>query len=573
MRLQSFTIFFLLIVQALQGQNTADLQQKFEAIDQRFQQYNRAGSPGFAIGIIKDGTLIFSKGYGHANLDYNIPISDSSLFYIGSMAKQFTTAALLILEAEGKIDFTQTVQTYLPDFPVYEQPITVKHLIHHTSGIRGTNSLQLLQGVDLQFEEVFDTDDLHDLIVAQKELNFPPGQQYRYSSGCYAVLAKVVEAISGKDFRTFLEEKIFNPLGMDHTFVCDDHNEVIPNRVTSYWQIGDQKWERRSVIFDAYGDGGIMTCVNDLVQWDKAFYEDLLGVEHFADKMYTRGILNNGDTIGYAFALNISNYKGQPVIYHNGGMLGYRVDMMRFPEQQFSVIALANGAGMYPTSESVRIANIFLKDVFEENSINPSQLTANEIIPSSPDINKLEQMTGYYWRDDVNNYRRITRSNDSIFLDYGSLRGKVYLKPTGNHRFAITDTNPIDFIRWSKDLKRTVLEFHHGNVKIPLRKFNPTPPQQLSDVTPYVGKYYSPELGATYNFHIINNEFRLQVNDNKALTLFPISEKSRIVWNGKKMCWLGFGEIKFQVEADGKVNSFRIGDSRVAGVEFVRTEK
>ncbi len=287
------------------------------------------------------------------------------------MAKQFTTAALLILEAEGKLDFKRPVQAYLPAFPEYAWPITLQHLVHHTSGIRETNSMQLFQGIDPQFEEVFDTDDLVELVLQQKELNFAPGSEYRYSSGGYAVLAKIVEKVSGKPFPEFVEERIFRKLGMYDTRVSDDHNEIIPNRAVSYWPQGEGQWERRSQVFDAYGDGGIITTVRDLLEWDKAFYEDRLGVENFAEKMYQKGRLNSGEEIEYARALQIREFRGQRYITHNGGMLGFRVDMIRFPDKKLFKLIFCRRKGPVLGSDEInkeRIAALWARNLMKSGS-------------------------------------------------------------------------------------------------------------------------------------------------------------------------------------------------------------
>ncbi len=391
----------------------------YERIDELFEIFNQNESPGYALGIIKHGELVYAKGYGKANLEYSIPLSDSSAFYIGSMAKQFTTAALLILESQGKIDLNKAVNHYLSEFPQYEHEITINHLIHHTSGIRETNSLQLFQGIEPKFEEVFDTEDLYELILAQEELNFKTGEEFRYSSGGYAVLALLVERVSNMPFRAFLDKNIFSPLGMESTFVCDDHNEIVKNRAVSYWPVGNGNYERRSQVFDAYGDGGIITTVKDLVKWDAAFYDDQLGIKNFSSKMYQKGRLNNGDEIEYARALQIRNYKGLQMITHNGGMLGFRVDMVRFPEVNTSIILLGNSAFLDPTGDILKVADLYLKNELKEiEEIKQGQKDETEV---KVETNILNQYVGYYWTDDTNYFRRISKRQDSLFLDNGNL--------------------------------------------------------------------------------------------------------------------------------------------------------
>lgn len=535
---------------------------EFEKVDEFLNEF-QGNRPGYALGIVRDGKLIYSKGYGLANLDYGIPISDSSAFYIGSMAKQFTTASLLILESEDRIDFDAPVRNYLPEFPKYKQEITISHLIHHISGIRETNSLQLFQGIDRKFEEPFTTNDLYELVLAQQKLNFLPGEEYRYSSGGYAVLVKIVEQVSGQSFRSFVRTRIFEPLSMTSTVVSDNHNEIIPNRAVSYWPVSENKYERRSHVFDAYGDGGIITTVRDLANWDKAFYADLLGVGNFAEKMYQKSRLNNGDTIDYAMALNVWDYKGQKVVQHNGGMLGFRVDMVRFPELNTSIILLGNSAYLDPTGDALKIAEIIMNDSFQDKK--PSDIEKEiSTITVSPD--NLFQLSGYYWTDQTNFFRRITLQNDSLFLDSGNPDHKQYLLPISQNEFVIQGSDPSTHLRF--DINDVDLTINNGNLKRFFRRFDPNPPKSLNEILPYIGVYNSIELESTYKIFQENNAIFLGINNKNPRQIFPLPEQSEMVWNGNKMLWIGFGELKFEFDENGIVKGFTIGDSRVSGVKF-----
>lgn len=535
---------------------------EFEKVDEFLNQFE-GNRPGYALGIIKDGKLIYSKGYGLANLDYGITISDSSAFYIGSMAKQFTAAALLILESEGKIDLNASVRDYLPEFPNYDQEITINNLIHHTSGIRETNSLQLFQGIDRKFEEPFHTDDLFNLVLAQKELNFLPGHEYRYSSGGYAVLAKIVEQISGHSFRDFARTKIFEPLDMTSTIVSDNHNEIIPNRADSYWPVSENKYERRSQVFDAYGDGGIITTVRDLAHWDKAFYADLLGVENFAEKMYQKSRLNNGDTIDYARALNVWEYNGQKVVQHNGGMLGFRVDMVRFPELSTTIILLGNSAYLDPTGDALKIAEILMNNSFKDKKPSDTeQETSTVKVPSYI----LSKFSGYYWTDQTNYFRRVTLQNDSLFLDSGNPDHKDYLIPISQKEFVVQGSIPSTRLRFNTDDADLIINF--GNLKRFFRKFDPSQPKSIDEIMSYLGVYTSEELKSSYQIFRENDVIFLEINKNEPRQIFPLQEESEMVWNGNKMLWIGFGELKFDFDENDNVQGFTIGDGRVSGVKF-----
>lgn len=560
-------LVILLTFSACDKQANNEVIDKTARIDSLFSIQDRI-APGYALGIVDNGVLVVAKDYGYANLEHRIPLSDSSAIYIGSMAKQFTTAALLILESQGKIDLNNTINTYLTDFPVYDEPITINHLIHHTSGIRETNSLQLFQGVNIKFEEFFDTDDLYQLIVQQRGLNFQPGQEFRYSSGGYAVLAKIVEQISGQEFRTFVEENIFDPLGMTKTLVSDDHNEIIPNRAASYWPVDENRYERRSLVFDAYGDGGIITTVKDLAKWDRAFYQDLLGVENFADKMYQKGKLNNGDEVEYARALQVRKYKGQTMITHNGGMLGFRVDMVRFPEVKTSFILLGNSAFLDPTGDILKIADIWLQEELSEKLPDSNQQNKPEAV--LVDSKTMQSYQGYYWTDQANYYRRVTYRNDSLFLDSGNPDYATYLSPISENTFELNDYFVPAKLTFTPGNVGKELSAHFGQVERTFRKYDPTPPTDVRELRKYIGIYHSDEINTNYEISEQSGVIQLKIGNNKPVQIFPVSENSRVVWNSKKMVWIGFGEVKFNFDKENQVTGLTIGDGRVSGVEFVK---
>lgn len=532
-------------------------------VDALFQQYDNIASPGAAVGIIKKGVLHYAKGYGSANLDYDIPISLDSKFYIGSMAKQFVGAALLKLETEGKIDFDQPIQKYLPDFPTYEYPIYVRHIIHHTSGIRGTSSMQLIGGIQSDFESYFTAEQQYEMIKNQRILNFIPGTEYRYSSGGYIVLAKVIEGITGHSLRSYLKTYFFDPLGMRNTFVIDDHNEVVKGRVISYFPKREGGFERRSMIFDGKGDGSILTTINDLLQWDKAFYDDaLLDIPNFAARMYKGGMLNNGSTLNYGMALQNYEHHGLSFIAHNGGMLGFRADLVRFPKQQFSVIVLANHGNIHSTGMALKIADIYLKEFYLEQK---PELDSPTWYPVASE--KLKALAGKYFNESTNSWRRISYEQDTLFYDAGSLKYRVPLIPSSEHTFQLPNLN------WQLQFKQDTLELDYGSHRHQLVKFDDQQPNGIEELMKYTGWYYSSELNASYNIFREANRLWLRVNNNTPVIIYPDPSDPRINWNSKTKVWIGYAMMKFDVLPNGNVKGFYIGDNRVGGIWFGKTAK
>ena len=338
-----------------------------QEIDNLFTEWNKPDVPGCALGIIRDGKIVYANGYGSGDLEHDIDITPSSVFYIGSVSKQFVTFSILLLEEQGKLDLDDRIQKYLPDFPEYGSPLTIRHFIHHTSGVRDYLTLMYLKGRN--YLDNADVDEVYELIKNQKELNFSPGEKYLYSNSCYFMLAMIVEKAAGQSLKIFAHENIFQPLGMKNSLFYDDNTDLIKNRVFSYNKKRQEDgFDNLIMRFDLVGSGGVYSSIEDLFLWDQNFYNNKLGKggQAIVDKMHEEGLLNNGESSGYAFALNNGTYKGLKTVSHGGSLAGYRAQLMRFPEEHFSVIILANRGDANPTRKSFQVADILLQDKFVE---------------------------------------------------------------------------------------------------------------------------------------------------------------------------------------------------------------
>ncbi|MCP5104890.1 MAG: serine hydrolase, partial [bacterium] len=333
------------------------------AVDKVFEEWNKPGSPGCALAVVKDGKIIYKKGYGLANLELDVPITPQTVFYIGSVSKQFVAFAVALLEARGKLDFDDDIRKYVPEMPDYGTTITIRNLIHHTSGIRGYLMLLDMAGLDLGFYHKAE-DVINNVIARQKNLNFKPGEKYQYSNSGYLILADIVRRVSGKSFRQFVHENIFKPLGMKNSRFHDNYKELIKNRATSYLTSKGEYVNFMST-FDLVGSGGLYTTVEDLFLWDQNFYHYKVGGPELFKTIHTKGKLNNGEETNYAFALMHGNYKGLKTVEHSGGLGGYVSVLMRFPGQEFSVIILANAGNFNQQRFAHRVADIFLADQFK----------------------------------------------------------------------------------------------------------------------------------------------------------------------------------------------------------------
>jgi CubicO group peptidase (beta-lactamase class C family) len=339
----------------LPAQITEDQQLR---IDSLFTYYNRTDMPGCALAIIKDGEIQYQKGYGMADLERGIVIQPHTVFYAGSISKQFVAACALLLSERGKLDLQARVQQYLPDFPEYQDPITVQHLIHHTGGIK--DYFELLEKEGLNYLNQISREQVYHLIKSQDSLNFRPGDQYSYSNSGYLMLAMIIEKTAGMPLSRFVDQEIFKPLGMTHSMFLDDVNKLIPNRAWGYHQNIDGRIENMIMRFDLVGSGGLYTTVEDLFLWDQNFYSSKIGSSRFIDNLLTTGKLNDGKDTRYAFAILKDQLLGRPAIGHSGSLGGYRAQFIQLSNERLSVIILSNLSSFKPGERAHDILRILL---------------------------------------------------------------------------------------------------------------------------------------------------------------------------------------------------------------------
>lgn len=316
------------------------------------------------MGVYRDGRIALARGYGMANLELNVALTPQSVFDIGSTSKQFTATSVVLLAQQGKLSLDDDIRKYVPELPNYGKTITIRHILTHTSGIRDYLTLWGLAGVD--DADLTTGDDALQLIVRQRELNFMPGEQWLYSNSGFFLASVIVKRVSGKSLPEFAEEQIFRPLGMTHTRYNDDHMAVIPNRATGYTSRPGGGFATDMSNFEQTGDGAVQTSIEDLIRWDENFYHPTIGGAALLEALQTVAVLNDGKKQTYALGLTVDAYRGLRTVSHGGSWAGYRAELMRFPDQHFSVATLCNLAGANPTLLSRRVAEIFLGDKMSE---------------------------------------------------------------------------------------------------------------------------------------------------------------------------------------------------------------
>ncbi|MFI5312303.1 MAG: serine hydrolase domain-containing protein, partial [Gemmatimonadales bacterium] len=331
------------------------------AIDALYAAYAHSGSPGCAVGVYRSGAVSFARGYGFAELNHDVPITPSTRFTVGSVSKQFTAASIALLAQRGSISLDDDVRKYVPELPAYQPPVTIRHLVHHTSGVRDFWELVTLAG--WRPDDGYTVDDMLNLAAHQKGLNFAPGAEYRYSNTGYLLLGVVVKRVTGQSLRAFADSAIFRPLGMRETFFLDDHTEIVPRRAPAYepsrggWKI--DVWNN-----DIVGQGGIVTSIADLQKWDENFYDAKVGGRELIAQLQVPGRITGSGPMTYAFGLTIETYRGMRLVQHTGSTGGYRAAIYRFPDAHTSVAMLCNASTANTGQLALRMADVVLADRF-----------------------------------------------------------------------------------------------------------------------------------------------------------------------------------------------------------------
>ena len=407
-------------------------------VDELFAEWDGATAPGAVVGIFMDGRIIYSKGYGLANLDYDIPITPQSVLRIGSISKQFVAMCIAILADQGKLSLDDDIRTYIPEMPDYGNQITIRHLLHHTSGIREYLTLVNLIGKPEGSVFGYTTRELVELLSRQQNLNFEPGSQFSYTNSGYFLLAEIITRVSGMKASAFAQENIFEPLGMTQTRFYDDPNAIIRNQAFGYSPNRDGGYRLDILRSDVIGDLGVITTVEDFLHWDNNFYENKLGAgtNELIRMMFTRGRISNGEELSYALGLEFDSYRGLKTMGHGGSAVGYVAEFLQFPEQRFSVVILSNLSSFRPGRLARQIADLYLADQLSEVQ------TSNErdrIRPETPETverltPELEPFIGDFYSEELDFVYSFIVEGSTLQLE---IRGsKIELAPLSEDHFA-----------------------------------------------------------------------------------------------------------------------------------------
>lgn len=521
-----------------------------------FATWQQPGKPGAVVEVIRDGKVLLSQSYGLADIERKVPMTASTVFTVGSNSKQFTALAIYLLEQDGKLSLDDDIRKVLPEVPDFGKKITIRHLLHHTSGLRDFFSLMLMTG--WRIDEVVTEDDILSLVKRQRALNFEPGQEHLYSNTGYALLSLIVQRVSGKPLADFARERIFEPLGMKHTRFLHGYGTLVPGRALSYLQSANGGYDYVAVGDSADGAGGLVSTAADLAQWDRNFYDGRVGGKALLARMQEPGVLNKGTPIGYASGLLVGVYRGKRMVEHGGAIGGFQTQLSRFPDQHFSVMVLSNAPDLNIYETVRRIADIYLGRELDGQPLAPRAAVKEvEVDPA-----RLDALAGYYALSALSGVN-FTKEN-----------GRLMAQPTGWPISPVFARSERTFFTKALDAQFTfdapdkdgivaggVLKVN-GNDIPARRSVRPVPLD--AELKKFVGDFYSDELRVLYS--VASKDGGLVLTYPRGTVAFAFHPQ------GEFFTLTALGDIKYQCSAQEACTGFTLSNGRVRNLQFTRVK-
>lgn len=543
-----------------------------DRLDLIFEPWSVRGAPGCAVSVMRGGDILFAKGYGEANLEYDVPITPASVFHVASVSKQFTALAVALLVADGRVSWDDDIRRYVPELPDFGEPVTLRHLAHHTSGIR--DQWSLLQMAGWRWEgDVITQGDVLDLLSRQTAVQFPPGSRYLYSNSGYTLLAVVVERVSGRTLREFTAARLFEPLGMTQTTFRDDHTMIVRNRAYAY-ESGRTGGYRLSIPdFAVVGASSLFTTVQDLARWNRNFRTGEVGGRGVLRQLQEQGALAGGARLSYGFGLVHGTHRGRPTIGHGGTDAGYRSEFLRFPDEDLGVAVLCNVRTADPGRLARDAADVFLPPAprtangrrARNRPSPPADRPAGAVASrAAPDRGALAALAGYY-RSPENDIplQIVARGDDLLLVEGGAGRPLQPLadeRPTAEARFRIAGTGAEAMFEPGGAGDGPTLRLS-GSLRGVYTHAAPVVRLPTGRLAEYAGSYYSDDLDVRYLFREENRRLVLSHRKLGRIRLFSTFEEG---------FYGGGWYFTFHRDAGGNVEGFTMSTSRAWKVAFRR---
>ncbi|WP_428658532.1 serine hydrolase [Runella sp.] len=530
-------------------------------IDSIFAAWNKPGTPGAAVGVVYQGKLIYAKGFGEADVETGAPITPKTIFHVASVSKQFTAYAITLLAQQGKLSLDDEVRKYIPELADFGHKITIRHLLHHTSGLRDQWNLLVMAG--WQMEDVITKENILNVVKRQRELNFLPGAEYTYSNTGYTLLAEIVARVSKQPFPDWMKKNIFEPLKMESTLFYDDHQRIVKGRAYSFYKTSDlsaQPYKKDVLSYANAGATSLFTTVEDMAHWIGNFRTQTVGDQATMKQMLERGRLNKGDTISYAFALDHGKYKGLAYYGHSGGDAGFRSYVCYFPKEDYGFIVFSNAAEFNPVGKAFDVAQVYMGGLIKEASPVKAPEAASRFKEQKIDPALLDAYVGDY--ELVPGFVLSFKREGNRFITQATGQGPAEVFPYSDSTFFLKIVDAQVTFHRSKDGKVDKLTLHQNGNKTAHR----VAPFSLTaeELKEYAGKYYSPELETFYTIKIDSDQLKLVHIHHGETTLKPLSK------NKLQVPWWFFQSIEMVRDASNTIIGLKVSNGRVRNLRFKR---
>ena len=560
MKIRSLILFLSLITYSHLSAQLSD--EQHQKIDSLFIDWNQPNHPGGTVGIMQDGKIVFSKAYGLASLEYLVPNSPETMFNIASVSKQFTAMGIVILHLDGKLSVDDDIRKHLPELPDFGETVTIRHMLHHTSGLRSLHAMLALAG--WRGDDSRTNEDLFRFVKNQKDLNFKPGAEYLYCNTGYMLMVNIIEKVTGEKFPEWLKKTVFEPMGMINTYVEDNYSNIVPHNATSYYSNGQDNGFNRAVEYWGYvGSGNVHSTATDLLKWMNNFSHPKLGWKSRFELLKTTDNLNGGQENNYAFGISFNDYFGNESIGHNGAIGGFRSTALTFPEEKLSIVILTNFPGSSVGQKSYQISEILLDNKVDVSDTSNGTFQAkNTISMSTQELKKFEKS---YWNDKDNYTRKIYLKQDTLRY-FRSENNESPLVPIGANEFQILDVDDTLIAKFDiQESSSTMTVTIDDDETIVFNSYDPSEADN-EEISEYIGKYYSPELETTYSIIMEGDElyWHHPRHGNSQMTRI----KTDVLQGGWPM-----NMVKIKRNGEGSVEGILVSNGRVKNLWMEKQSK
>jgi CubicO group peptidase (beta-lactamase class C family) len=528
-------------------------------IDSLFSQWAKTSSPGCAVGVVRNDSLIFSKGYGMANLEYSVPITPETIFHIASVSKQFTAYSILLLEKQQKLNLDDDIHKYLNWFPDLKEKITIRNLLNHTSGIR--DQWELLATAGTRLDDVITQEQIIKILSKQQALNFKPGTDWSYSNSGFTLLAEIIKSVSGQTLRQFTDSAIFKLLGMKNTHFHDDYTEIVPNRSYSYVMAQKNHYANAVLSYSNVGPTSLFTNIDDMSKWIMNFYDPTVGDQKDIDELTQPVIVNGEKKRNYAKGIVADSIFGQKRFQHGGVDAGYQTFVSVFPELKMGFIVFSNLGNVNAQRKNEQLASLFIKDTSPKRKDNASHRDSALAILANTD--SLRDYTGDYIADDATHFAFVVKDRKLYGI---TPNGKYHLLIKSGNNVCELFTDTTMYFRFSgAGTKLVVIDQYWpvGN-HLHFEKYD-TATKTDRQLIAYTGAYYCPELDCNYRIGLKDHRLFLgnaKYNDSP-LTLYGDDHMVGDFW------WMN--HLHITRNAKNQITGFELNGSRVMHLKFVKT--